>query len=129
MTEFQKESDPLNLSPRRILLADNDTDSIDILTILLTLEGHTVEPALIGTEVTESAARFLPDMVLLYTGLPGFDGKMIEDLRRALPGTLFVALIDWQEEKENPLRWKEAGFHHRLVKPVQAQDVIALLAK
>lgn len=116
--------------PRRILLADIDTDSTEILKILLTLEGLAVETAFSGRDVMELAERFNPQVVLLNVGFPELETeRMVQDLRRALPEVKLVALLDWRLGKEDLLRWKDLGFDHHLIKPVEAKDVIALIKK
>src|SRR5262249_1479750 len=55
---------------RRILVADDNIDSLESLATLLSLSGHEVYRALDGTLALEAAERYLPDVVLLDIGMP-----------------------------------------------------------
>jgi DNA-binding response OmpR family regulator len=108
-------------------LVDYDTDSTEILSILLTLEGHQVEMASDGKAALQLAGSFKPQVVLLDTNLRDVEtGRIVENLRWALPQTVLIATVDWQQEKENPLHWQEAGFDHCLVKPIAIEAVLNL---
>jgi DNA-binding response OmpR family regulator len=128
LTDLLKETSFTRISPLRILLVDYDTDSIEILNILLTLDGHSVQSASDGKNALRLAGTFQPQVVLLNPILQDMEaGKMVEDLSWALPGTLLIAIVDWQEVNENPLHWQEAGFDHHLLKPVRIEAVLDLL--
>ena len=43
-------------------------------------------------------------------------------------GTVLVAVTGWGQDKDRR-RTREAGFDHHLVKPVDPQDLMTLLAK
>jgi DNA-binding response OmpR family regulator len=130
LTEFNKETGFTGLSPLRILLVDHDTDSIETLNILLTLDGHLVETAVGQQGALQLAGTFRPNVVLFNPAVSNIDcGNVIEGLRGALTNLLLIAIIDWQEVNENPLHWKEMGFDHHLSKPLRIEDVIALLKR
>lgn len=116
------------MSPLRILLIDYDTDSTEILSMLLTLEGHQAEMAADGKTALQIAGSFKPQVVLLDTNFHDTEtARIVENLRGALPEIVLIAMVNWQQEKENPLLWKEAGFDHHIVKPVKIEAVLNLL--
>lgn len=116
------------MSPMRILLVDYDTDSTEILSMLLTLEGHQVKMAADGKTALEIAGSFTPQVVLLDTCFHDVEtARIVENLRAALPQMTLIALLNWQQEKENPLQWQEAGFDHCLVKPIKFEEVLVLM--
>src|SRR5205814_2301822 len=71
---------------RRLLLVDDNRDSLKSLAILLRAAGGEVELAFDGPSALEAARRVRPDVVLLDIGLPGMDGYEVARRLRAEPG-------------------------------------------
>jgi PleD family two-component response regulator len=71
-----KASTKPRLSPRgmRILVADDNPDSVQSLTMLLTLAGHETRGARDGAEAIRIADEFRPDVAFLDIGMPNLDG-------------------------------------------------------
>src|SRR5262249_59493511 len=57
--------------PLRILLVEDNIDSVESLQRLLQIAGHTVEVALDGASGIETARRFQPEVVICDIGLRG----------------------------------------------------------
>jgi DNA-binding response OmpR family regulator len=75
-----------------------------------------------------SAAAFAPHLVLLDIGLPELSGYEVAQRIRsgAAPPTL-VALTGWGQDDDRR-RTTEAGFEAHLVKPVDHDELLALIA-
>ena len=76
--------------------------------------------------------RFRPEVVLMDIGLPGMDGyevarRLREDADLAA-GIILLAAVTGYAEDEARRRSREAGFDHHLVKPIDPDGVLALLA-
>ena len=115
---------------RRILVVDDNEDSAESLTILLSLAGHKTHTAYDGLEALEAAETFRPDMILLDIGLPKLNGFEVARKIREQPwgqDILVVALTGWGQE-EDRRRSREAGFNHHLTKPVDPLELTRLLA-
>jgi CheY-like chemotaxis protein len=116
--------------PRRILVVDDNVDSADTLTQLLTILGHETRTAYDGEAAVAMAEAMRPDVVLLDIGMPKLDGyEACRRIRKAAWGKkmFLIALTGWgQAEDRN--RTREAGFNHHLVKPVEAATLMKLLA-
>ncbi len=117
-------------APRRILVVDDQVDVAESLALVLELEGHQVKTALDGPTALELATEFQPDVVLLDLGLPEMDGYVVAQRLRARPETQNVLLIavtgyGRQEDRE---RTQATGFDHHLVKPIDLEELGALLA-
>lgn len=113
---------------RRILLVDDNADSVEPLERILGLMGHEVRSALDGETALDAAARFLPELVVLDIGLPGMDGYEVARRMRALPGledALLVALTGYGQQEDRE-RARAAGFDHHLLKPVMPEVVLSL---
>lgn len=116
---------------RRILVADDNADSLESLAMLLSLSGHQVYRALDGTLALEAAERYLPDVVLLDIGMPQLNGYDVARQIRATPWgkhLVLVALTGWGQESDRR-RSHEAGFNSHLVKPVDLEQLNRLLAE
>jgi signal transduction histidine kinase/CheY-like chemotaxis protein len=121
---------PLQLQPaigeppattvRRILVVDDNRDSVEFLTRLLNLTGYETDTAQDGLQAMEAAGRFRPDVILLDIGLPKLNGYDVAREIREQPwgkDMVLVALTGWGQE-EDRRRAQEAGFNHHLTKPV-----------
>jgi len=116
-------------SARRILVVDDNPDAVRSTAMLLTLGGHEVRTATSGTVALEIARQFRPEVALLDVGMPGMDGyEVARRLRRepTLRQVLLVALTGWGKYEDRQ-RSREAGFDHHLVKPVDLEQLQALL--
>jgi PAS domain S-box-containing protein len=114
---------------RRVLVVDDNADAADTLQTLLSLDGHEVRTAASGPEALEVLGDFSPDLALLDIGLPGMSGLELARRLRAQPalaGIKLVALTGWGRD-ENRERSREAGFDHHMTKPVDIDEVLALL--
>jgi CheY-like chemotaxis protein len=77
------------------------------------------------------AGEFRPDVVLLDIGLPRLNGYEACRRIRSQPwGThmVLIAVTGWGQE-EDRRRSHEAGFDHHMVKPVDPQALMRLLAE
>jgi CheY-like chemotaxis protein len=115
---------------RRILVVDDSRDAADSLAMILQMMGHETRTAYDGLEAVQTAAMFLPEIVLLDIGLPKMNGYEAARHIRQQPWGESLALIaqtGWGQE-EDKQRALEAGFDHHLTKPVQAAVLEKLLA-
>src|SRR4030095_12068039 len=79
-------SSELKTAPsRRILVVDDNEDSAESLTILLSLAGHKTHTAHDGLEAFEAAETFKPDVILLDIGLPKLNGYEVAHKIREKP--------------------------------------------
>jgi PAS domain S-box-containing protein len=115
---------------RRILIVDDSEDGAESLAMLLQLEGHHTFKAHDGQEAIEAAERLRPDAVLLDIGLPIMNGyEVCRRIRRESWGQhlTIVALTGWDQEEDRH-RSREAGFDAHMVKPVDHDELLKLLA-
>src|ERR687895_1597727 len=101
---------------RRVLVVDDNRESVETLSTLLQLRGHDARIAEDGDEAITIADSYRPHVVVLDLSLPGRDGYEIARELRARPygGTLvLVALTGWSG---NDVREKaaDAGFDFHL---------------
>ncbi|MBX6312346.1 MAG: response regulator [Isosphaeraceae bacterium] len=115
----------------RILIVDDNVDAAKGLARLLRLLGHAVWLAHDGVAALEAAHIHRPQVVLLDIGLPGMDGYQVAERLRAeedLKDCLLIAISGYGQERDRH-RSQAAGFDHHLVKPVDYDALLALLAQ
>jgi len=119
------------MTPRRILLADDNPDALESLATVLRLRGHEVYSARNGVAALETAARHMPELALVDIGMPLVDGYEVARRIRAQEwgkAIKLVALTGWGQESDRR-RSQEAGFDAHLVKPLDFHKLTALLAE
>ena len=115
----------MNSSGQRVLLVDDNADSIEPLSLLLEAKGHQTRVATGGAEAISLAGEFRPHYVLLDLGLPLMDGYEIAKRLREQPNgneVVLVALTGWSG-REVRKKAAEAGFDYHLVKPVNWEEL------
>jgi CheY-like chemotaxis protein len=113
----------------RVLVAEDNVDSADSLSLLLRLYGHEVFVARTGPAALEAAAAFRPEVVLLDIGLPGMDGYQVAKRLREKPDfkdVTLCALTGYTPSEADRLRPQQTRFDHHLVKPVSFQTLLDL---
>ena len=119
------------IEPQRILVADDNHDAAEALSLQLQLAGHDVRTAHDGVEALAVAQVFEPDIVLLDLGMPKMDGyEAARELRlRPIGGKrmALIALTGWGQQQDRD-RTADAGFDAHLVKPVAEAQLFKALA-
>ena len=121
---------PPQVSTRRILVADDNSDAVEALALQLQLAGHDVRTANDGVEALEVAETFAPQVVLLDLGMPRMDGyETARQIRKKWWGksATLVALTGWGQQQDRQ-RTSSAGFDVHLVKPVTEFDLFQAIA-
>jgi CheY-like chemotaxis protein len=115
----------------RILVVEDNADSAETLARLLELSGHEVRVARDGPEAIAAALSWRPAFVLLDLGLPAMDGcEVAIRLRReaACRECVLIAVTGYGQP-EDRRRSRAAGIDHHLLKPVDPEVLLALLAR
>jgi CheY-like chemotaxis protein/anti-sigma regulatory factor (Ser/Thr protein kinase) len=114
----------------RILVVDDNEDSVDSLAMLLRLMGHEVQTANDGEAALQAAESFRPGVAILDIGLPKINGYDLAKQIRQHPwakDVVLVALTGWGQEQHRR-RSAESGFDHHLTKPVDLDHLQEILA-
>jgi CheY-like chemotaxis protein/anti-sigma regulatory factor (Ser/Thr protein kinase) len=130
MTVPSPVKEPSLVTGRRVLVVDDNEDGAESMAMILQFSGHETFKAYDGVAAIEVAERVRPDLVLLDIGLPRMNGYEVCRRLRQEPwgrAMTIVALTGWgQDEDRN--RSKEAGFDVHMVKPVDFDALLQLLA-
>ena len=114
----------------RILVADDNVDAADTLSLVLREKGHEVHVAYGGEDAVRMGTSIVPDLVFLDLGMPHIDGYEAARALRALPALAearLVALTGWGAQ-EDRARTSAAGFDAHLLKPAMPEALDAVLA-
>ncbi|WP_312486721.1 hybrid sensor histidine kinase/response regulator [Massilia timonae] len=114
----------------RILVADDNADAADTLSLVLREKGHEVHVAYGGEDAVRMGTSIVPDLVFLDLGMPHIDGYEAARALRALPALAearLVALTGWGAQ-EDRARTRAAGFDAHLLKPAMPEALDAVLA-
>jgi len=113
---------------RRILLVDDNLDTVRSMARLLTLRGHEVATAVDGLAALKVAREFQPDFMLLDIGLPSLDGYSLARRLRAegFIDTPIIAISGYAQQSDRE-RSREAGFNHHFAKPVDFEALAELI--
>lgn len=114
----------------RVLVVDDNADTASGMGKLLQLLGHEVQIAHDGETAIRLARAHRPEVVLLDIGLPQMDGyEVVKQLRQepCCESSLIIAVSGYGQE-EDRRKSQAAGFDHHLVKPVDFDALLSLLA-
>ncbi|EJN00826.1 ATP-binding protein [Herbaspirillum sp. YR522] len=116
---------------KRIMIVDDNQDAADALAMVLQVAGYEVSAKYTAGDAIGYARQHAPAICLLDIGLPDMDGNELARALRQLPqtaGALLVAVTGYgqQEDKEKS---RAAGFDHHLVKPIDVDRLVDLLAR
>jgi PAS domain S-box-containing protein len=115
----------------RVLVVEDNVDTARSMSLLLDKAGCATKIAHDGVAALEAADSFQPEVVLLDIGLPGLDGYQVASRLRANAkhsGVQLIAVSGYGKEQDQQ-RSKVAGFDQHLVKPVDFNALLAMLAK
>ena len=113
----------------RVLVVDDDQDFNRALATLLEMVGYEVRTAHDGLKGLDSVEEFRPHCAVLDVDLPGLDGvEVARRLRRQPHGRdiTLIAMTGWARNEDRTAAML-AGFDHFLAKPVNLDELFALL--
>jgi len=115
---------------RRILVIQDHADSRESLCLLLEQWGHGVDEAAGGIRGLERLLATCPDVALVDIGLPGRDGYSVARAARSAAGgeRLCLVALTGYGQPEDRRRAEEAGFDTHLVKPIDEERLLDVLA-
>ncbi len=116
-------------TPRRVLVVEDNLDTLRTTTLLLRDMGHEVDYAINGYAALEAARRFRPQVIILDLGLPGMDGfELCRKIKSdAVLKPVRVIAVTGYGQEEYHTRSREVGCEAHLVKPVDPKVLQALI--
>ena len=119
-----------NAVAMRVMLVDDNLDSLVSVGRLLSVLGYDVRAEQDGLKALSCAEEFRPDVALIDLSLPGMDGCAVARRMRALDATRdtrLIAMTGWATA-ESQSRTRDAGFDLHLVKPLSVDALTDALS-
>ncbi len=118
-----------DLTGVKVLVVDDEEDSIEIVKRVLERAGAEVRTANSMKKALEGFARFSAHVVLSDIGMPDHDGYELITRLRELPGgrTVPAVALTAMARGEDRIRALRAGFQMHVAKPVEFTELIAVV--
>ena len=120
------------LTGLRLLLVEDEEDTREMLRILLEGHGAQLRTAASAAEAFQCLREWKPDLLVSDIGLPGENGYELLQRIRALPaeegGLIPAVALTAYARPEDRARALRAGFDLHVPKPVEAPELLAVLA-
>jgi signal transduction histidine kinase/ActR/RegA family two-component response regulator len=117
--------------PCKILVADDNRDAADSLSLVLEMAGHEVYTAHDGQEALAAARAHQPGIAILDIGMPDMSGYEVASAIRREPWgdrAYLLAVTGWGQTEDKE-RARLAGFDEHLTKPVDPDRLEKLIAE
>ena len=111
----------------KILVVDDDPDTVKFINIMLSRLGYTVVSATSGMEALERVQLEHPDLIILDVMMPGMDGYEVSRNLRRNPKTATTPILMFTAKTtiEDKLAGYDAGVNLYLTKPIHPIDLQA----
>ncbi len=111
---------------KRILIVDDNQDTVHILTELLTRGGYATFAARDGVEALQKIRKEVPALVLLDLMMPKLDGFGVMEAMRADSGMnqIPVLIISAKVDPTSKARGVELGAKDYIVKPINPDEIL-----
>jgi len=122
---------PVPYAKRRVLVVEDNLDSVHSMAMLVKMMGHEAQFAINGFAALEIARKFRPEVILLDIGLPDFNGCQIARQLKwesELKNTRIIA-ISALPEREYKKAALDAGCEEFYSKPIDPAKLEELLTR
>lgn len=111
----------------RIVVADDEPQIRDMVTLLLEQQGYQVIPAVDGDDALEKIRTELADLIVLDVNMPKRNGFSVCKNMRSSMETMFipVVMLTGQDSLEEKLEGLSSGADDYITKPFEAKELLA----
>jgi adenylate cyclase len=115
----------------RILVAEDNVDSRDLLLEILQTQGHEVILAFDGADALEQIALHKPDLCIVDVDMPRKNGFEVVQNLKGDPATasLPIIMLTARSEVENRVRGMDLGIDDYIAKPFNPRELMARVNK
>ena len=118
------------MTPKKLLLAEDDELLASLLNFRLTKEGYEVNLCSDGKEVKEYLNANLPDIIVSDIMMPYFSGmELIDFVRADMKSNIPIIIISSAGNEENVLNAFELGANDFISKPVSPSELLVRVAR
>jgi two-component system, LuxR family, sensor kinase FixL len=113
------------MSDERILVVDDDPNSLDIVRTFLESRGYDVFTAINGEDALAQLESVRPALILLDVMMPGMDGWEVARVVKNHPqfGEVRVVMLTARSDFADKHEGLRAGADDYIVKPIQLEDL------
>ena len=113
--------------PEKILVVDDDVDTLRLVGLMLQRQGYQIAAASNGQQALALALSEKPDLILLDVMMPDMDGYEVTRRLRANPSTVSTPIIMFtaKSQVDDKVMGFEAGVDDYLTKPTQPRELFA----
>lgn len=117
------------MTPRTVMIVDDDQDIREILAEILTDAGYTVVPSVNGSDALTKLHQVTPSLILLDLNMPVMDGIAFRHAQRrdprfsAIPTVVMSAIHKMHEQIA------DLGVADALAKPVNLNDLMRVVER
>jgi signal transduction histidine kinase/ActR/RegA family two-component response regulator len=120
-----------NLDGLRVLVVDDDTDSLEIVSTILQNCQSEVQTAVNAKDALDVLKRWEPDILISDIQMPGVDGyELIRQIRTdkiTFRKRIAAIALTAYSRAEDRLKALASGFHTHLSKPVDPTELVAVV--
>ena len=127
MKKEDREKKVDSLRKAAILVIEDEEDLSNLLSDVLTQEGHEVETAPNGIQGIEVFEKKEFDMVFTDLGMPGMSGWQVAEKVKGINGRVPVALITGWSTELNQAKMKDSCVDILIHKPFEIKQIINLV--
>jgi DNA-binding response OmpR family regulator len=113
--------------PEKILIVDDDVDTVRLVGLMLERQGYEVCAASTGEQALTMIPVEQPDLILLDIMMPGVDGYEVARQLRAAISTTHIPIIMFtaKDQLDDKLTGYEIGADDYITKPCQPRELLA----
>ena len=114
---------------RRVLVADDDPDILDLLTLNLECHGYQVYTAADGDEARTLALEIVPDLIVLDVMMPKLDGLEVLTILKAHAETRDIPVVMLTAKASDSDVWQgwQAGADYYITKPFDLDELMRFI--
>lgn len=125
-------TDAITLDGLRVMIVDDEVETRDLLTDMLTLRGAEVKACASAAEALEGVEQWRPSVLVSDIGMPDEDGYALIGKLRALGpergGDIPAVALTAYARSEDRMRALASGFQMHVPKPIEAGELIVVIA-
>ena len=116
-----------DMSPQKILIVDDDLDTLRLVGMLLQRKGFKILAADLGRTALTKAHQERPDLIILDVMMPDMDGlEVLKRLRaEAATGSIPIIMFTAKSQVDDKLAGFDAGADDYLTKPTHPAELVA----
>lgn len=117
----------MELQSKKVLVAEDDNDILEIVRFNLELNGYEVHVARTGNEALEVAKKVKPDLIILDIMMPGKNGLEVCRIIRLDPSfdNTYILFLTALSDESTHIKGLETGADDYITKPISPKILIS----